>query len=85
MYRSYSEWSRKAWDPMEWWRMCWDPTEWMRMGSDMMSCGVRAGQRLYTAKGEIEELERLRERFREEITEIDKRIAELKSRDQPKT
>ena len=84
MYRSYSEWAKKAWDPAEWWRLCWDPTEWMRMGADCMSCGVSAGQRLYTRKGEIEELERLKKRFHEEISEIDKRIEELRSSEDKK-
>ena len=78
MYRSTSEWAKKAWDPAEWMRMCWDPTEWMRLGADCMSLGVRAGQRFYGKSGEIEELERLKKRFQDEIADIDKRIEELR-------
>jgi hypothetical protein len=59
-------------------RMCWDPTEWMRLGADCMSMGVWAGQRFYGKSAEIEELERLKKRFQDEIAEIDKRITELR-------
>ena len=79
MYRTYSEWARKAWEPAEWLRLCWDPTEWMRLGADCMSTGVWAGQRFYGRKSEIEELERLKKRFQDEVAEIDKRLDELKS------
>jgi hypothetical protein len=81
MYRSSSEWAKKAWEPAEWFRLCWDPMEWMRLGADCMSMGVWAGQRLYGQKAEAEELERLKKRFQDEIAEIDKRIAELKKDD----
>lgn len=81
MYRTYSEWAKKAWDPAEWMRMCWDPTEWMRLGADCMSYGVWTGQRFYGRKAEAEELERLKTRLQEEISEIDKRLEELKAED----